>query len=67
LESFLKSKEKLVPRIETCQHSLTKTYGAKSRGEPSTIGMADLEPIRWATRSMPVEWQTDRFIGTAPC
>jgi len=25
LESFEKSKEKLVPRIETCKHSLTKT------------------------------------------
>jgi len=25
LESFVKSKEKLVPRIETCKHSLTKT------------------------------------------
>jgi len=25
LESSEKSKEKLVPRIETCKHSLTKT------------------------------------------
>jgi len=41
LESFEKSKEKLFPQIETCKHSLTKTYGTKSRGEPSTIGTAD--------------------------
>jgi len=25
LESFEKSKEKLIPRIEKCKHSLTKT------------------------------------------
>jgi len=25
LEGFEKSEEKLVPRIETCKHSLTKT------------------------------------------
>jgi len=25
LESFEKTKEQLVPRIETCKHSLTKT------------------------------------------
>jgi len=28
--------------------TITKTQGAKSRGEPTTIGMADLKPIRYA-------------------
>jgi len=32
-----------------------------------TISTADLESAHWATRSMPVEWQTDRFIRTASC
>jgi len=41
LESFKKSKEKLVPRIETCKHSFTKMLGTKSRGETSTIGTAN--------------------------
>jgi len=29
--------------------------------------MADLEPIRWTTRSTPVEWLTIRFIQTTLC
>jgi len=45
----------------------TKTPGAKLRGEPSTIGMADLKPIRYATRLMLLGWQTDRFNRTASC
>jgi len=32
------------------------------RGEPSTIGMTDLKPIRYVTRLPPLGWQTDGFI-----
>jgi len=46
LESFEKIKENLVHLIETCKHSLTKRkMPSQERGEPSTIGMADLEPV----------------------
>ena len=38
--------------------------GAKLRDEPSTIGIPDLKPIRYTTRWMPYEWQTDWFIQT---
>jgi len=37
------------------------------RGEPTTIGMADLKLIRYTTRTMALEWWTDRFIRTASC
>jgi len=49
---FLLSKEKLAPRIEMCKQSLiTKTQGAKVRGEPTIIGMAELKLICYATRT----------------
>jgi len=35
--------------------TITKMQGTKLRGEPSTIGMADLKPIRYAIRSTPLE------------
>jgi len=47
--------------------TITKTQGAKLRGKPSTIGIPDLKPIRYATRSTPLEWQSDCFIRTASC
>jgi len=31
--------------------TITKTQGAKVRGEPTTVGMADLRRIRYVTRS----------------
>jgi len=37
------------------------------KGEPTTIGMADLRRIRYATRTSALEWQTDHFIQTASC
>jgi len=40
---------------------------AKLRGDPSTIGTADLKPIHYATRLTPLEWQTDCFIRTGSC
>jgi len=39
-----------------------KMQGAKRRGEPPTIDMSDLKPIRNTTRSMLLEWIIDRFI-----
>jgi len=32
--------------------TIMKTQSAKLRGKPSTIGMANLKPICYATRSM---------------
>jgi len=42
----------------------TKMYVTKVRGELKNIGTADLKRIRYATRMMLLEWQTDRFIPT---
>jgi len=47
--------------------TITKMQSTKLRSEPSTIGMADLKSIRYATRSTPLEWQTKRFIRTTSC
>jgi len=47
--------------------STMKTQGAKMRGEPKTIGTADLKLFRWAARSTPIQWQIDRFIRNASC
>jgi len=44
----------------------TKTKVTKVRAEPKTFGTADLKRIRYATTSVPLQWQTERFIGTAP-
>ena len=44
-----------------------KMKGAKVRGEPKTIGTADMRHIRYATGMMLAEWQTDRFIQTMSC
>jgi len=35
--------------------SITKTLGAKMRGEPTTIDMADLKPFNYAARSTPIQ------------
>jgi len=37
------------------------------RGKPTTIGMTDLRHIRYAARSTPLKWHTDRFIQTTSC
>ena len=37
------------------------------KGEPKTISTADVKRIRCATRTMMLEWQTDRFIWTVSC
>jgi len=48
--------------------TIMKTQGAKLRGEPSTVWHGvDLIPICYATRSTPLEWQTDCFIWTVSC
>jgi len=47
--------------------TLMKMQGAKIRNEPTTIGMADLKRIRYATRMTTLEWRTDRFIQTTSC
>jgi len=39
-----------------------KTQGTKLRGESTTTGMAGLKLIRYATRSMLLDWQTDHSI-----
>jgi len=54
LESFKKSKEKLVPRIETRKQSPLRKHKAPSceANPQATIGIADLKPIPYATRSM---------------
>jgi len=44
----------------------TKTKVTKVRAEPKIFGTADLKRIRYATTSVPFEWQTERFIWTAP-
>jgi len=44
-----------------------KMQGTKIRGEPTTIGLADLRHIRYAIRSTPFKWQTDCFIQTVSC
>jgi len=47
--------------------TVMKTVGAKMRGKPTTISMVELKLYHYATRSMPLEWQTDRFIQTTSC
>jgi len=46
---------------------IMKTQGAKLRGEPSTIDMADLNPNCYSTRSTSLEWQNDHFVWNASC
>jgi len=63
LESFEKIKEKLVPQIETFRESLLAKV--RTRGEPKTIGTADVRHNCYAYGTMTFEWQTDCFIQSA--
>jgi len=45
-----------------------KTSGAKVRGEPTTVGIADLNlTCYYVIRMTALEWQTDCFIQTVSC
>jgi len=46
---------------------IMKMQGAKMRGEPTTIGIADLKLTCYATRMTVIEWQTDPFFWTTSC
>jgi len=54
LESFEKYKEKLVPRIETCKHSLTKTQGGQE---------ANPQPLAWQTWNLSVRLPDERQLS----
>jgi len=47
--------------------TITKTQGAKMRGDTTTTGMADLRCIHYVTRLTPIKWHSDCFIRTASC
>jgi len=66
LETFEKSKEELVPWIETCNHY----YQNKScEGESLSKNHwhSRHKRIRYATRTVPLECQTQHFIWTTSC
>jgi len=67
LESFEKSKEKVVTRIETCKQSLLRKCKSQDESEPTIISMVELKLIRYATRSTPPAWQSYCFIQTLSC
>jgi len=43
--------------------TITKTQGAKM----GSFRMVEFKCYRYATRSTPLEWQTDRFIWAVSC
>jgi len=59
LESFEKSKEKLVPQIETCKQALLQKREAAWHGR--------LETYSLCYQADTVKWQTDRFSRAASC
>jgi len=67
LETFEKSKENWSHELRHAS-TTTKTKVSKVRTELKTTGTADLNTTTtYATKTVPLEWQTQHFIRTASC